>query len=523
MNKIFTMKYLAGAALLACSLSASAEAPAGYYDNLEGLSGVTLKKAVKSAASRHTVISYGDDSWSVFLESDTRIVGSQRCWWDMYSNNNVAAPNAGSHGGLNIEHGVPNSWWGKTKNDAYKDLFHLNPSNADANSRKGNYPLGEIATQTWSNGVTFIGRPTSTTGDDAQYVFEPADEYKGDFARAYFYMFTIYDNISWTSSWDWMYNTSSDLTLKPWAYEMLLRWAKEDPVSQKEIDRNEAIYKHQKNRNPFIDYPELAEHIWGSKKNEPFHLNGGSGPGVDPDPTPGPDDPVVDPDKPDTPVPAGYWYPVTSTADLDPSERYVIVSTEHNVALGTGGGASTIVSYFRPCSQSPVVDKSEVPQRLSSVPDDIAVFTLTKSGTGWIMTMSDMDGNFIGHLKSTDTKKVTVTSSASDATVALITPKTNQTDIQFGSIKGTLQYNNQENGLRFTTYTSSQEPIMMYRLEETHQGTTGIGTGLAENADEVIYGIYSISGQKVAVEGISELPKGIYIVVSSFGTKKILR
>lgn len=508
--------FIIAAVLLSGNVSAAI--PEGYYKNLEGLSGVTLKKAVKNAARTHTAISYGSASWEVFLESDTRIIGSQRCWWDMYSSNNVAAPNASAHPGMNIEHGVPNSWWGKTQNDAYKDLFHLNPSNSDANSRKGNYPLAEISTQTWSNGVTFIGHPKSGMGDDASLVYEPADEYKGDFARAYFYMFTIYDDIAWTGNWDWMYNTSSDLLLKPWAYEMLLRWAKEDPVSQKEIDRNEAIYRHQKNRNPFIDYPELAEHIWGSKKNQPFHLDGSTAPEPDPDPTPGPG-----PDP--TPAPAGYWVAATSISELNEQDLYIIVSTESHVAMSTATGGSGTVSYFRGCSKSPGIDASVNPVRISSIPDDAAILKLSRSGADWIISVSDNNGKLLGYLQSTETKKVKLSSNpTASGTSANITTTANKTLISFGTADGTLQWNNNDNGMRFTTYTSTLEPVLLYRQEEVKSDTpTGIATGLPENSDEIIIGIYDVNGRKMAAESVSELENGIYIVISNFGTKKIIK
>lgn len=512
MNRI--SKILSFAALLMVWTAGNSAIPSGYYDGLEGLSGVSLKKAVKSAARSHTAISYNAGTWGVFIDSDTRMVDGRRCWWDMYSDNNVPAPNSSSHDGMNIEHGVPNSWWGKTQNDAYKDLFHLNPSDKDANSRKSNYPLGEIASQTWSNGVTFIGKPTASTGGDASYVFEPADEYKGDFARAYFYMFTIYDDIQWTSSWNWMYNTSSDLLLKPWAYEMLLRWAQQDPVSQKEIERNEAIYNHQKNRNPFIDYPELAEHIWGSKKNTPFHLDGSVTPDPDPDPTP---DPTPKPDP--NPVTSGYWYAVTSSSDLNENDHYVVVSTETQVVMSRSTGSSGQVAYIHPCSKSPTFDKTVSPARISSIPDDAAIITLTKSGSSWIMAVSDKNGKSVGSLSSAETKKVTVSSTG---TPASISPSSSSTNITFGSIKGNLQYNNNDNGKRFTTYTSSLEPIMLYRLQADHENA-GVGTGLDVNADEVIFGIYDINGRKVAAQSVSDLENGLYIVISNFGTKKVYK
>ena len=503
-----------GAALLT-ALCASAAIPSGYYSGLEGKSGVSLKRAVKAAAQYHTAISYGNGSWEVFLESDTRIIGGQRVWWDMYSSNNVAAPNASSHSGMNIEHGVPNSWWGKTNNNAYKDLFHLNPSDSEANSRKGNYPLGEIAQQTWSNGVTFVGHPTSTTGDDASLVYEPADEYKGDFARAYFYMFTIYDDIAWTSSWDWMYNTSSDLLLRPWAYEMLLRWAKEDPVSQKEIDRNEAIYKHQKNRNPFIDFPELAEYIWGSKKNSPFHLDGSYDGPDDPDPD--------DPDDPDTPTgpttPSGYWYAVTSTADLAAGYDYVVVATASNVVMSVDNAGK----YFQVCQRQPSIDAGSSPSRLSGIPTDAAILRLEKSGAGWRMKVSDSQGNEKGYIKSTGDKELALTSSPSDnGTTVSITCAPAQTTMSYtySNKTSSVQYN--KSAPRFTTYASQQEPVQLYRLQPDG-GTNGLGTGLQENEDEVIYGIYDLGGRRVSTGSLDGLDGGIYIVVSNFGTKKIVR
>ena len=58
--------------------------------------------------------------------------------------------------------------------------------------------------------------------------------------------------------------------LSAWQLKMLMKWAKNDPVSEKEINRNNAVYNIQKNRNPFIDYPGLEEYIWGDKKDVAF-------------------------------------------------------------------------------------------------------------------------------------------------------------------------------------------------------------------------------------------------------------
>lgn len=266
-----------------CSATAWASYPDGYYDSLDGKSGLDLKRAVKAVAADHKAISYGTSTWNAFRSTDVMTLNGVEYWWDMYSSNRVRT---NGHDGMNIEHSVANSWWGKTKNDAYKDIVHLNPSDAAANSRKSNYPLSEIAGEpTWTNGVTSVGRPVSGQGGGSGYVFEPHDDYKGDFARAFMYMFTIYDDISWkTSNTNWMYNPSDPYLLKDWAADLLLKWSRNDPVSDKERGRNDGIQKEQQNRNPFIDLPDLAEYIWGSKRGEVYHVDGAQGGGDDPQP-----------------------------------------------------------------------------------------------------------------------------------------------------------------------------------------------------------------------------------------------
>ncbi len=252
--------------------SAYADYPTGYYDALVGKNKAALKTAACNVIRSHKNISYGDKTWAAFKHTDVRTENGKDYWWDMYSNNRVLI--SSGHPGMNIEHSVANSWWDGTKNDAYNDIHHLNPSDATANNRKGNYPLGIVGTVTWTNDVTIVGNPTSGTGGGSQYVYEPCDEYKGDFARVFFYMFTCYQDMNWGTRFTWMYNEGETYPmLKPWAYELMLQWSRMDPVSEKERNRNDAVYSQQGNRNPFIDLPELAEYIWGDKKDLPFTLS----------------------------------------------------------------------------------------------------------------------------------------------------------------------------------------------------------------------------------------------------------
>jgi endonuclease I len=128
---------------------------------------------------------------------------------------------------MNIEHSVAKSWWGGTNNNAYKDLYHLNPSDATANSARSNYPLGINNGSKFDNGSIKVGNNTYST-EYSGLCFEPLDEYKGDFARAYMYMFTCYEDLSWTgTNAPTMLNANETWPmLKPWAKDLLLTWSR---------------------------------------------------------------------------------------------------------------------------------------------------------------------------------------------------------------------------------------------------------------------------------------------------------
>lgn len=265
------MKHLFASITFICACAAAvAEIPEGYYQSLDGKQGADLKQAVRAIADGHTVVTYNTKTWDAFEITDVRTIRGKQVWWDMYSNNIVYLP---EHAALNIEHSVANSWWGgkNGSKEAYSDLFHLNPSDQNANNKKSHNPPGEVVDpRILDNGVFRIGTPANGQGGGATSVFEPADEYKGDFARAYLYVFTTYDNLNWKSEYDYIYDSAGNLL--PWAVELLLRWNSQDPVDSKETERNEAVYAIQNNRNPFIDYPQLAEYIWGNKSSEHFSL-----------------------------------------------------------------------------------------------------------------------------------------------------------------------------------------------------------------------------------------------------------
>ena len=251
------------------ALTTNANVPVGYYNSINGKRGQDLKNAAHQLLKNHTVMTYSS-LWYHFQSTDCHFENPNQVW-DMYSNITRYYRGASAVSGMNREHSFPKSWWGGTQVDAYTDLNHLYPSDAEANLAKNNYPLGEVSTASFNNGCTKVGTPMAGQGGGCSTVFEPDDEYKGDFARTYFYMATCYQDYTW--KYTYMVSNSSWQTLNQWSINLLLKWAREDPVSDKEVARNEAVYKIQNNRNPFIDNPLLAEYIWGSHYGEAFYVD----------------------------------------------------------------------------------------------------------------------------------------------------------------------------------------------------------------------------------------------------------
>ena len=260
------------------TLSLSAAIPLGYYSNLEGKTTSELKTAAFLDIKTHTSLKY-DDMWIYFPQTDFLPANPLEIW-DMYSNNIVLFT---AHSSIDKEHCVPNSWWGGPTVDneyAYGDLMNLFPSNNSINRSKSNNPLSEVGATTpaGNNGVSKSG--TSITVGYGGSGFEPADEYKGDFARTYFYMATCYqDYTTWLSDNTGQYEITGGVypSFQPWAIPLLMKWDRQDPVSEKEQIRNETVFRLQNNRNPFVDYPRLSEYIWGNMKDSVFHITMATG------------------------------------------------------------------------------------------------------------------------------------------------------------------------------------------------------------------------------------------------------
>lgn len=273
-----------------CFTVSWSQIPSGYYTNATGLTGENLRTALKTITSTgHVKLPYTStsfDVWDAYQYTDVRPT-APTIVWDMYSDRPSSTPayvytiftsqcgNSSVEGSCySREHCFPSSWWGGTDsptNQQFSDLHHLFPADQFVNNKKSNYPIGKVnpsaVSWTSTNGskVGNCGVPGYTG-----FVFEPIDEYKGDFARAYLYLITRYkDQISaWVTA-----NAATQIDdvilgnqYKPWYLNMLMEWSANDPVSAKEIARNNAIYYQtpQSNRNPFVDHPEYVSAIWGA-------------------------------------------------------------------------------------------------------------------------------------------------------------------------------------------------------------------------------------------------------------------
>lgn len=259
------------------------EIPAGYYDDAVGKSGEDLQKSLSTILNDANDVGY-NGLWNLYKTTDRRSDGKV---WDMYSdvtNYTFGTDQCGSYGVegdcYNREHSVPKSWFNK-QSPMVSDIWHVYPTDGKINGMRSNNPFGEVGSGASSSKNEFSKWGKCVTPGYSGTVFEPNDEYKGDFARTYFYFATRYKGVA-TSGQGALVFTSTYPYITGWQLDMLLRWHKKDPVSPKELDRNEAVYdSRQGNRNPFIDYPELVDLIFGDSRNIPFMPDGGDAPYIE--------------------------------------------------------------------------------------------------------------------------------------------------------------------------------------------------------------------------------------------------
>jgi endonuclease I len=263
-------------ALLTCSYAICyAQAPAGYYNGAAGLSGSALKGALSAIIkSGHSPIQWAS-TWTALSTTDAKPNANV---WDIYSWKPIGlqpyeysfgtADQCGNYNGegdcFNREHTWPQGFFdGTNSGDGYAktDLHHVFASDGWINNARSNFPFAVVTSgaTTYQQGCK-LGNGNAYSGYTGK-VFEPIDSLKGDIARGLFYVSTRYlnDDGGWQS---WPMADGASLTAD--AIAVLLAWHQLDPVSSKEVDRNNAIYNLQGNRNPFVDEPQYVECIWGT-------------------------------------------------------------------------------------------------------------------------------------------------------------------------------------------------------------------------------------------------------------------
>ena len=249
--------------------------PDGYYDGVSGKKGAdNILNALNTCISKdYNEIAYKGLE-PHYLKTD--FYGDTL--WDMYSTCHFDYEDANKAqkqvcDGWNKEHVCCQSWLGS--GPMVSDMFNVYPTDARINNLRSNYPYGVVSTFSGfsgdpdKHGLGKLGSSVAGVGT----VYEPDDRYKGDFARTFFYMVARYrSNVLNSGNGSQMFS-SNPTNLTTYALNFLLQWHRNDPVSEKEIDRNQAVYGEQNNRNPFIDYPDLVEYIWGNKVGQTVDLS----------------------------------------------------------------------------------------------------------------------------------------------------------------------------------------------------------------------------------------------------------
>ena len=269
-----------------------------YYQAADGQRGEALKTAMFQIVNgayqgqQFQQIKYGsgnlDGVWGAFATTD--VLDDGVTIRDRYSDithyklgdDQLGTGGSSAEGGTeekpgkySREHSMPKSWFkqeGQTGTEVGPgtDMYHLYPVDAYINSSlRSDLPFGENEGEK-KHSQTYYSKVGKCTFEGYTGIcFEPNDEWKGDFARTYFYMVTCYENQQSTWSSD-MLSSDAYPSFSEWALRLLLKWSRQDPVSEIETARNEAVCAIQHNRNPFIDYPGLAEYIWGDSTQYAF-------------------------------------------------------------------------------------------------------------------------------------------------------------------------------------------------------------------------------------------------------------
>lgn len=248
---------------------------ATYASSLQGKKKEALKTEVFNIIKLSTPppISYSG-LWDAYKTTDKRGDGYLRDWYSNSTKYEIGGTKQGANyskegDAYNREHLVPQNWF-KEASPMKSDIVHVVPSDGWVNNKRSSYYLAEVGSATYTSNNEYCKLGSCKTPGYSGTVFEPNDEIKGDIARIYFYMATCYqDKITgWSGG---LFTGTKYQPYAEWYFTMLKRWAKNDSIDAVEIARNNAVYSKQKNRNLFVDFPNLAEYIWGDSVNVAFN------------------------------------------------------------------------------------------------------------------------------------------------------------------------------------------------------------------------------------------------------------
>lgn len=230
-------------------LKAKARYKETYYDNTYNLEGQILKDTLSSMMKRHTKFTYKQARtymWTVLHVENDKV---ECVYTGRTLDKPTAIPDVNSTK-FNTEHTWPQAF-GADNEPPLSDLFHIYPTYEPANSARGNLIFGDVVSNIkYSEGECKLGNDAN-----GKLVFEAPQKHKGNVARSLFYFSITYGNPT-----DFLNEFES--TMKQWYYK--------DPVDDKERRRNDSIYSFQKNRNPFIDHPEIIDRLYSISGNSDF-------------------------------------------------------------------------------------------------------------------------------------------------------------------------------------------------------------------------------------------------------------
>lgn len=474
-----TTKYIIALAFTVwCALGNLYAVTPTYYNAVDGKSGKNLFDAVHTVAKTgYKGLTY-DGLWTAYCAID---INSSDKVWDMYSNATAYTCGGSAQGAsyskegdsYNREHSIPKSWFGSStsKTTPGTDLFHVVPTDGYVNNRRSNYAFGEVASATYtSQSGCKLGSPKSisisnsilnASGSSSQScstskVFEPMDEYKGDFARGYFGTMIKWANGDYqtftTGDGAAIFNTAYDAAhyygLTGYGVALLLKWHREDPVSQKEVERNDGIQSQQGNRNPFIDYPELVEYIWGNHTGETVTLANL------------------------TPTFEGYTPPATTT--------YTVILSRNGATEAITGQSDT---YNLPAknTESAACDNWAFDGWATSK------VTETTSQPSYVTSVSSASTVYAVYAKTESAGSAPHRATMAESTVASVTFSDATSD------------GNSDKSSSITDLVSSASGISSYSGSKVYAGTTGVKIGSSSAAGSITLTLSSAANVKSVV------------------------